>query len=222
MESKQSDSQPEPSTVRIGCAGLPPGMNRAKYFETLCFLEADVLIRGGIKPSVLKRWRKETPERCGFALIADPAEAELAKAVESAAILRAEALVFRSPPNASPSARNRDAIAALFGAVPDETRATTTLIWVPGGLWEVDAARRFAERHSVVAAEDPLRPDADVSVANTAYFQLSGLGLSRRRYSDDQLEFLAELASASDRAWVVFSNDDKWRDARRLDQLLRS
>lgn len=197
-------------------------MSRTKYFETLSFLEADVLIRGGIKPSVLKRWRQETPERCGFALVAEAADEGLTKAAESAVILRAEALVFRSPPNASPSARNRDALAALFGAVPDDARAGTSLIWVPGGLWEVDAARRFAAEHGVLVAEDPLRPDADIPVGNVAYFQLSGLGLSRRRYSDDQLEYLAELAGASDRAWIVFGNDDKWRDARRLAQLLRT
>jgi len=222
MVSTQSDSTTTASTVRIGTAGLPHGMSRTKYFETLSFLEADVLLRGGIKPSVLKRWRSSAPDHCGFALIAEAHFDGLSKAVESAAILRADALVFRSPAGASPSARNRDDLAALFDAIPDEARVDTTLVWVPGGLWEADGARRFAEDHRVVAAEDPLRPDAEVAVSETAYFQLSGLGLARPRYSDDQLEYLAELASAADRAWVVFGNQDRWRDAKRLDQLLRS
>lgn len=56
--------------VRIGCAGLPTGVARLRYFEKLSFLETDATFYEPPRAAVLTRWRGEAPSDAAFAVLA--------------------------------------------------------------------------------------------------------------------------------------------------------
>lgn len=56
--------------IRIGCADLPSGQRRSRYFDKLSYLEVGGTMFQLPKNSVLKRWRDDTGQGGGFGLLA--------------------------------------------------------------------------------------------------------------------------------------------------------
>jgi uncharacterized protein YecE (DUF72 family) len=137
--------------------------------------------------------------------------------------LDAEAVVFRTPAAFTPTVAHREAMARFFrDEVTADLRTRATLVWDPEGVWEDAEAYELATELGLVLARDPLAPEPPEIWGNVAYFRLTGLGQARRKFSDDQLEQLAYALEGMERAWVVFGNPDKYRDARRFKALLRT
>jgi len=89
-------------------------------------------------------------------------------------------------------------------------------------VWQDDDAYALADELDLVLARDPLAPEPPELRGDTGYFRLAGLGMARRSFSDDQLERLQCAVEDCSRAWVVFCNPDKFRDARRFEALVRT
>lgn len=145
--------------------------------------------------------------------------------------LDAGVVVFRTPPDFSPSQANRDAMRRFFGEdAPAERFAGRTRVWVPSGLWEPPAAHAFARELGVLCGLDPLGADPERRLVpfwdslggEDAYFVVSGIGRARRRTSNDNLEQLAEIALRHDRTWVVFATVEPFPDAIRFAKLVGS
>ena len=247
-------SAPSTSPTRVGCAGLPPGMRRARYFERLNLLETDVAFAARLKPSVARRWRAEAPEHTEFAVVAslrvthrpdralarrhkpalgdderaraghfgdtDVVRAGLADTADVAEHLDAAAIVFRTPASFTPTATHRDAMTRFFRGDAAGRFGDRALVWDPAGVWQDDEAYRLADDLGLVLARDPLTPEPPEIRGDAVYLRVTGLGQARRSFSDDQLDVLAELVAGRSRAWVVFGNPDRFRDARRLAALL--
>jgi uncharacterized protein YecE (DUF72 family) len=199
-----------------------------------------VLTTNPAKPSVLKRWRAESPQ-AAFSLVAAAAAGpeagvspqsrhavkDLGIAVEA---LGANAVVFRTAPGFTPSATNRDRLRAFFAEVATaEAFGGAARVWEPQGLWEPPVAAKLAGENGLIYAGDPLTGDplnelpptfwAELP-GNAAYFRLSGLGRGQRRIPELELEALAEIAGIYDRIWVVFPALDGYADAVRFRALL--
>lgn len=143
--------------------------------------------------------------------------------------LDAGVAVFRTPPELSPSQANRDAMRRFFGErATAERLKNRARVWVPSGLWEPPAAYAFAKELGILCGLDPLANDPERRLASfwdelagdDAYLVISGLGRSRRRTSNDDLEQLVEIAARHDRAWVVFATVDPFPDAIRFAKLV--
>jgi uncharacterized protein YecE (DUF72 family) len=143
-------------------------------------------------------------------------------------LLDASAAVYRTPPDFSPSAANRDAMRRFFSEVMTAEVAGERLrVWHPSGLWEPPVAQAFAHELGILCALDPLGADPTgehlawwSSVeGDDAYFTISGLGRGRRT-PPDRLEELAEIASRFQRAWVVFATSEPFPDAIRFSGLV--
>lgn len=152
--------------------------------------------------------------------------AEMLVAIEA---LDAGVAVFRTPPEFSPSQANRDAMRRFFGErATSERLGGRARVWVPSGLWDPPAAHAFAKELGVLCGLDPLGADPEMRFAafwaelagDDAYLVISGLGRSRRRTSNDDLELVAEIAARHDRAWVVFATVDPFPDAIRFAKLV--
>jgi uncharacterized protein YecE (DUF72 family) len=153
----------------------------------------------------------------------------VAALVEAADTLDAGVVIFRTPPEFSPSQTNRDAMRRFFSedAAPERFPGRTR-VWVPSGLWEPPAAHALARELGILCGLDPLGGDPEKHHAafwdslsgDDAYLVISGLGRSRRRTSNDDLEQIAEIALRHDRAWVVFSTVEPFPDAIRLAKLV--
>lgn len=250
--------------VRVGCADLPPGLRRERFFERLDYLETSGSRFQVPAERVLQRWRKEAGDKGRFGLLAPQVITDkpgprgyvrgdklgpealaqaggfrLTPVVERAvhsiagacAVLEADTVVFRSPPDFSPSASNRDAMRRFFGECATQERFGKTIrVWEPLGLWEAAVAARFASELGVVHACDPLSNDplsgGPLALAELlgemAYFRITGLGRSRQRFDEYALEPLLELASHNEQTWIVFAHIHKYPDAIRCRQLVTS
>ncbi len=143
-------------------------------------------------------------------------------------VLDAAAAVYRTPPDFSPSAANRDAMRRFFAEqAPAELLGDRVRVWHPSGLWEPPVAAALAQELGILCALDPLGADptnehtaffADLA-GDEAYFVISGLGRGRRT-PPDRLEELAEIANRFQRAWVVFSTSEPFPDAIRFSRLV--
>jgi len=153
----------------------------------------------------------------------------VAALVESATALDAGVVIFRTPPEFSPSQSNRDAMKRFFSEDATAERFSgRTRVWAPSGLWEPPAAYAVARDLGILCGLDPLGGDperrhapfwASVSGDDT-YLVVSGIGRARRRTNNDLLEQIAEIALRHDRAWVVFSTVEPFPDAIRLAKLV--
>jgi uncharacterized protein YecE (DUF72 family) len=148
---------------------------------------------------------------------------------EAAEALDAGVVIFRTPPEFSPSQTNREAMRRFFSEVATADRFQgRARVWVPSGLWEPPAAYAAARDLGILCGLDPLGGDPERHHApfwaslsgDDAYLVVSGLGRGRRRTSNDHLEQIAEIALRHDRSWVVFSTVEPFPDAIRLGKLV--
>ncbi len=232
----QSDSTP---SHHIGCADLPPGMSRSKYFEKLSLLEISAFYDKNPGRKAVRTWREKSPEQARYSVIApsalsngsggksfptsDSAQESVATLAESCALLKAEALVFRTPANFTPSSSNRARMKTFFNEIATQERfGDTALVWDPDGLWEPAGISDIVESTGILVALDPLAQDpldengqfvAEQMARGIAYLRISGLGHSRRRYESYELEMIAEMLVHLEKSWVLFAHTGKYPDA---------
>jgi uncharacterized protein YecE (DUF72 family) len=221
---------------QVGCADLPPGMNRGKYFEKLGLLEVAAFATSNPSRKAVRGWRSKSPSSARFSLLAsseltqtksfpvDETGREVTKTLaESSQILEAEAVVFKTPADFSPSSANRDRMQRYFGEIATaDAFGSTRRVWEPAGLWEPEGIARVAESLDLLVALDPLAQDpldeqaafvAEQMARGVAYLRIHGMGISRRRFEPYQLEMLADMLEELERSWVVFAHPGKYPDA---------
>ncbi len=137
----------------------------------------------------------------------------------AARALGTEVILFQTPPSFAPSEPNRDALRRFFGEVAVD-HDDVTLAWEPQGLWETSHASALANELGLVYALDPLQLEVPPPEEPKAYFRIHGLGIYRNKLADDMLELLADMVEGYERAWVVFANVEKYRDAERFHRLV--
>lgn len=231
-------------------------VDRERYFKALSYLELSTLFAGPAKPSAITKWAETAPAGslglvAPFVLthrtppatqgpqwpfdastgefrdspLSRSAVGPLASAANQVA---ARAVVFKSPALFSPSAANRAALQAFFhDVVPAETFGCER-VWLPGGLWEVQAAVKFAAELGVTLAFDPtvrapqeppeIYYDLDVS---SLYFRVENAGRAgaMRQESMEELAVLIEHYAGTP-ITVAFASSERWTDARNLTKLL--
>jgi uncharacterized protein YecE (DUF72 family) len=218
--------------IAVGCAELPPGMNRAAYFRKLHFLEMRLPGDDMPAPRVAERWRADAGDGelalvapRGLCSVHQPVNAgeldsSVARFAEAAARAGAAAVVFATPPDLSPSSANRDRLRHFFTDVASPARFAggAIRVWQPDGLWRPHVAAAFAAELGIVAAIDPLAgdpleegiPDAPDDVA---YARVTGMGRPGRPLGADDLAQLADWAATSRRAFIAFATTSRLKDA---------
>ncbi len=142
-----------------------------------------------------------------------------ARSVSAAQALAAEVLLLETPPSFTPSESHREALRRFVGEVAGN-RGNLALAWEPHGIWEPAEAAKLALELGLIYALDPLQLEEPPPEEPEAYFRLHGLGIYRNKISADMLELLAEMIEGYERAWVVFANVEKYRDAQHFHKLL--
>ncbi|MBT8494283.1 MAG: DUF72 domain-containing protein [Deltaproteobacteria bacterium] len=141
----------------------------------------------------------------------------------------ASTVLFRSAPDLARSAEAR--LRTFFTDIASqEAIGGAVRIWEPGELWETTWAVKLAEELDLVLAIDPLaeshlggsalRPVDQLPDQRPVYLRIRGLGRARKSFRDHEIEEVAEIAMRFPSAWVVFCNQDKNRDAKKLLELL--
>lgn len=244
---------------RIGCSGLPGGLHRERYFDRLSYLECPETFANPPRLKVLRSWREAAPASAAFGLIAsrlithpaprdgypelDQAQwpqagdyrdtgvvrAALSRLAEQVEALRAEIVVFRTPPGLSRSAEDR--LRQFFAELAtEEALGGARRAWEPGDLWETETALHLAEEMNVVPVLDPLaesplggsepRPIDLLDPATPAYLRVRAIGVGRGGLREHDAEELAEELAGRAPLWLVFAGREKNRDAKRMSELL--
>lgn len=141
------------------------------------------------------------------------------RSLRAARALGTEVILFQTPPGFSPSEPNRERMRRFFGDVVGDV-SDVTLAWEPRGVWEPAQSAKLAAELRLVVALDPLQWEVPPPKGPNAYFRVYGLGLYRNKIDDEHLDELAEQVAEYERAWVVFTNVEKYADAQRFRKLL--
>jgi uncharacterized protein YecE (DUF72 family) len=237
--------------VLIGCCGWPEA--RARYYEHFPVVELQDTFYQLPSVSLAEKWRREAPAGFRFTmkawqLITHPATSPTyrrlkqpvpedlrgsyggfqrteqvweawERTAEIARALQAEAVVFQCPASFRPSPANVANLERFFDRIGPQPWLTA---WEPRGDWPPDLVRELCRNYDLVHCVDPFR-EAPVC-GRALYFRLHGEGGYRYRYSDAELEELAELLRGLRRertgpAYVMFNNVYMKDDALRFTDL---
>lgn len=137
-------------------------------------------------------------------------------------------MIFRSPETFSPSAANREVLRKFFAEVVPAELITVERVWLPGGLWEVRSAAKFASELGVTLAFDPLVREPGEPPEIHRDLELSALylrpeGARAGTIRNERLEDLVELMEHYETldVTVAFASPERWQDARNLLKMLR-
>ncbi len=207
------------TTWHIGCAGFP--RPRDRYMKKLGYVE--YTLRAPLpSPKTLATQRKAAREHFEHGLVApdalygerdwplrDPAalRSELDRLANFCDAFGASVLVFKTPMAISPGSV---ALKRFEPVLERAQKMVETVVWSPAGLWERDAAVRFASEYGAIVTCDPLRDELDED--EVIYARMRGLG-EDRRYSMAKLEEIAEVLNGVPDAYVVFESAEAWREA---------
>jgi len=237
--------------VLIGCCGWPEA--RARYYEHFPVVELQDTFYQLPSVSLAEKWRREAPSGFRFTMKAwqlithparsptyrrlkQPVPADLRdsyggfqstvqvweaweRTAEIARALQAEAVVFQCPASFRPLPVNVDRVEKFFARIGPQPWLT---VWEPRGDWPPDLVRELCRKYDLVHCVDPFQA---VPVHGRAlYFRLHGQGGYRYRYSDRELEELAELLRRLRRertgpSYVMFNNVSMKDDALRFARL---
>lgn len=229
--------------IRVGTVDLPTRGGWDRYFGVLTYLELTGLFAAPVKTATLSRWRAAAKPR-SLGLVAPwpithrkppvgprgwtsdaqsgdfrdgPAARETVAVLAAAAQrLEAAAVVFQSPADLSTSAATRAHLATFFTELaPADAFGGAARVWIPGGLWEPEAALALATELGVRCAIDPFvtAPERPLPpLPESIYLRPVGLGRSGI-LSADRLEELLELVLAAEDAIVAFGTHERQKDA---------
>jgi hypothetical protein len=243
------------SNTFVGTVDVPAKIDHDRYFRELSYLELSALFAGPLKPSSMAKWAKLPEKTIGLvapfplthrkpppgsklwphdATSGDYRDSALGRATlgplcEAIKQTHARNVVFRSHESFSPSASNRSALEKFFGEIATAELLGVERVWLPGGLWEVRSAAKFASQLGVTLAFDPLvREPGDPAEIfydlelSALYLRPEGAGRAGT-IRNERLEDLAALMEHYEHleATVAFASPERWQDARNLLKLLR-
>jgi uncharacterized protein YecE (DUF72 family) len=198
----------------------------AKRFDMLELRGVDAAnLKQAPSDATLRRWRKAVPPQFEFSVIAGPSvgklrggeafETELAAMLKTATLLEARVLLIATPSDVTPGKLWRDRLEKLLDRLP---RDANTIVWEPGGLWEIEDAAAQAKKWDIVVGVDPAR-DA-MPPGNVAYGRLRAAG-GTRAFSTAALQKVADRIGERRDAYVVFETTNALKEGKILRALVR-
>ena len=240
--------------TRIGCVDVPARVDRERYFRELTYCELSAMFVGPQKPSTFAKWSEVAPAQT-LGLVApfpithrkapaapkpwphdattgDFRDSPLSRAALDDLVLAvkqtsAACVVFRSADTFSASAANRDQLKQFFGEVAPEETIGCARVWVPGGLWDLRTAVKFATELGVTCAFDPLvrdpndPPEIHYGLETSALYlriESARAGLIRNEKLEDLVALIEHYEALP--VTVAFASPERWGDARNLKKLL--
>jgi hypothetical protein len=243
--------------TRIGCVDVPARVDRERYFRELTYCELSALFGGPQKPNTFAKWaevappqtlglvapfpitHRKAPPAAGAAAAwphdastGDFRDSPLARAalgdlIAAVKQTKAACVVFRSADQFSASAANRDQLTKFFSEVAPEETLGCERVWVPGGLWDLRTAVKFATELGVTCAFDPLVRDPNDPPeihygleAKSLYLRIESprAGLIRNEKLEDLVALMEHYEELP--VTVAFASPERWPDARNLKKLL--
>ena len=141
-----------------------------------------------------------------------------ATTLESAAALRATAILFQCPASFKATPENVGAMREFFSSI--EPPAGVRLLWEPRGPWPDELTLSLCRELELVHAVDPfIRPSLTPELI---YWRLHGNKSHYANYTDDELRQIIAWLPANQEidAYVLFNNIPRVKDVKRFRELL--
>lgn len=228
--------------IRVGCCGF--GSDRRRYFERFTAIEYQQSFFFPPRLPMLRKMRGQAPEGFAFVIKAwqlithEPSEPGYQRLPSSlpldlgtaghfrpsstvldawdktwaaAEALGAAAILFDTPRSFTPTANNRLQLASFFERVEGRDRL---MIWEPHGVWSPGEILAICSDLDLVPCLDPFVSEG-LPPTEVAYLKLRGMGATQR-YSNGQLDWLANALAPYSRAFCIFDTPSMLSDGARL------
>jgi uncharacterized protein YecE (DUF72 family) len=233
-----------PSEIKIGCCGFP--MAQAEYFRHFDVVEVQTTFYQPPALRTAEKWRSSAPPGFEFTLKAwqlitheptsptyrrlkepvDPARYEhygafrpteevLAAWQRTAEFTRASGatlVLFQSPASFRPGVENVANLRRFFSGI---RRGELRLAWEPRGAWPAELVARLCRELDLIHCVDPFKNRP--LYGEIQYFRLHGIGGYNYRYSDAELDQLAQWGNEK-ATYLLFNNVWMKEDALRFTQ----
>jgi uncharacterized protein YecE (DUF72 family) len=146
----------------------------------------------------------------------DVTRGALSRTHDLAADLKAQLVLFQTPPEFNSSRAHLEQMRKFFDAVD---RGEFTYVWEPLGNWAPKTVLKISESLDLIPCINPLEFEP-LPEGLTAYFHLNGPAGFRSRYEQESLEELVGICSGYDEVYCVFTNIDMHNDTMRLRRIL--
>lgn len=133
-----------------------------------------------------------------------------------ASALKAQCIIFQSPPEFGPSRSHIDMMKRYFNGVD---RGKWTFIWESLGDWPPKSVIKLCESLDLIPCVNPLtfRP---LPEGLTAYFHLPGPAGYRSRYEEETLKEVLSICEKYEEVYCIFTNIDMHNDALRMKEVI--
>jgi len=146
----------------------------------------------------------------------DVTMAALKKTFDLATDLRAQLVVFQTPPEFNSSRAHLEQMRKFFETT---NRGSFTFAWEALGSWAAKTVLKVSESLDLIPCVNPHEFDP-LPEGLTAYFHLNGPAGFRSRYEEESLDDLVKLCKRYDEVYCVFTNIDMHNDTLRLRKIL--
>ena len=228
---------------RVGCCGV--AMAQRTYYETFSLIEIQKTFYHPPKPETADRWRAEAPGGFEFTVKAwqlltheassptyrrlrrklseretrdvgsfrwnDTTRRAWETTLDVARRLEADKILFQCPASFVPSAENEERLRTFFSEID---REGIICLWEPRGEWTRERIGTHCDELDLVHCVDPF--DGLPWTEGLRYFRLHGVGGYHHRYTDAELERLADLAEEGAPVYFLFNNVAMREDAESL------
>lgn len=230
--------------IRVGCCGFPCA--KARYYQEFEVVELQQTFYAMPRPGLLAKWRCEAPEWFEFVIkasqfithpatsptyrraglkVEDPAAyggfkptpqvwRAWTSVVAQAEILRARVVLFQTPSSFGPTPENMRNLTRFFERID---RKGLILAWESRGRWPEGLLRELCSDLELVDCVDPFLRQP--TTEGLFYFRLHGGKGYRKRYSEEELNWLKGLCTGRS-GYLMFNNIHMLEDARRMEELL--
>jgi uncharacterized protein YecE (DUF72 family) len=230
--------------IKVGCCGW--AKSQKEYFESFSVIELQQTFYKLPDLKTALKWREKAPKDFEFTLKASqlithppssptykkaglkieenkkdrygffrPTE-EVFKAFEEtceiAKALNARIIVFQCPASFKPSEENKENLRTFFREIQ---RDDFIFVWEPRGEWSDEEVRSLCQELNLSHCVDPFKGKS--VWGEILYFRLHGIGGYSYKYSDEELQKLAEMVKGEERTvYVMFNNTNMFEDALRF------
>lgn len=140
-----------------------------------------------------------------------------------AEVLKAEIILFQTPPSFSEAKENIENIYSFFCQID---RRRLTLVWEPRGKWQDETLKKISQELNLVLAFDPMvklpMPDLFQKRGKAPcafYFRLHGGKGYRHKFTEEELNQIAQEAVSRKDGYIMFNNITMFEDAKKMKRI---
>ena len=204
---------PGEGTVQRWLAEAPAGFEFVVVASPLITTEPD-------SPNLKYQELPRTRSRGAFGgfRLNDITRKALEKTYDLATDLKAQLVLFQTPPEFNSSRAHLEQMRTFFERVD---RGKFTFVWEALGNWAPKTVLKVSESLDLIPCVNPLE-FKPLPEGLSAFFHLNGPAGFRSRYEEESLSELVQICKGYDEVYCVFTNIDMHNDTMRLKKIVES